>query len=678
MKLITAITTTFLPSALGFGVWNTIGNHINSRPDVSSLWGGNPENLGMTPIDYHDDHPFHPHNRELQEEFGFVPSQVEYAPNATSAPIRIKFITEPLESLRGQDAATDAKINAIINDVLPQVRQTWANHLNVFPASGSIPVNQEEVCFGAFNGLIPSELEMNGVEDADLVVLVSGKDVLTSPEGSLPVCVGTTLAIALPCQLDQFDRPVIGLMNICLPNMPDDDDDTSSSPAEEKTVGELLIPAPQVAETVLTAIHEVGHILGVGAFLYALFRSPTGEPLTPRPFQPREVLCVDGTAQNIVFPSENTLQLGEKTNGGIYYDIVTPRVQQVIRNHYNCQSLYGARLENQPTSPSCSGNHFDERTLYNELMTPIITGGLNILSPVTLALLEDSGWYQVNYEGAEYSSFGFGSGCDFVEKDCIIDGKVPDYARGDFCDSVSIYNAALGAIPTGGNDILCDPSHTAFAICGLLDREQVPPGELFIADSIRYFPQHPTWEGLQPQFDGCPIPSVALTNDCRDPSTAAIFYENESFGSGSRCINVLPGDGGNARAGCFSIECNVQTEKVVVAGHECQSDFEEFSILDALGQAATATCPKLSTVCPQFFCQGGCSGRGVCNFDTNQCECGDPDNTSPICAETSSAPSPGATSTGGPTALTDSSGLVSTLSSLVGLLAMMTSFLSLM
>jgi hypothetical protein len=45
-------------------------------------------------------------------------------------------------------------------------------------------------------------------------------------------------------------------------------------------------------------------------------------------------------------------------------------------------------------------SHFDERLFYSELMGPIASefGKSDILSPLTLALLDDSGWYQVNYD----------------------------------------------------------------------------------------------------------------------------------------------------------------------------------------------------------------------------------------------------------------------------------------
>lgn len=48
--------------------------------------------------------------------------------------------------------------------------------------------------------------------------------------------------------------------------------------------------------------------------------------------------------------------------------------------------------KNQPTgSGSCTGDHWDERMFYPEALSGVISPTANIMSPITLALLEDSG-----------------------------------------------------------------------------------------------------------------------------------------------------------------------------------------------------------------------------------------------------------------------------------------------
>ena len=41
-----------------------------------------------------------------------------------------------------------------------------------------------------------------------------------------------------------------------------------------------------------------------------------------------------------------------------------------------------------------------------------------IVSRLTLAVLEDTGWYEPNYDMADPLSWGKGLGCDFVNKSC--------------------------------------------------------------------------------------------------------------------------------------------------------------------------------------------------------------------------------------------------------------------
>jgi len=57
------------------------------------------------------------------------------------------------------------------------------------------------------------------------------------------------------------------------------------------------------------------------------------------------------------------------------------------------------------------------------------------LSPFTLALMEDTGWYKANWALSRNPSFGHGAGCDFVNEPCIVNDTVPSYAEPYFCDT---------------------------------------------------------------------------------------------------------------------------------------------------------------------------------------------------------------------------------------------------
>ena len=107
----------------------------------------------------------------------------------------------------------------------------------------------------------------------------------------------------------------------------------------------------------------------------------------------------------------------------------------------------------QPTPEDCyGGSHFDERTHYTEIMGAVFSQSVNVVSPLTLAFLEDSGWYRASYlsEYVRVSPFGHRSGCSFVEDGCLDeDGSVPSALRENFCDS-------LISVKESG-DQTCDP-----------------------------------------------------------------------------------------------------------------------------------------------------------------------------------------------------------------------------
>ena len=137
--------------------------------------------------------------------------------------------------------------------------------------------------------------------------------------------------------------------NFCLDQIELDSDGTAS--------------ASIIQDNVDVAIHETAHVLGMSSNSYRFFwDSETAQPRTPRPFETSTVTCVDGETRSLVLPSEDTMQFFANDNGERYASIVTPKVRTIARNQFNCQSLAGAQLENQPTgSESCTGDHWDER-----------------------------------------------------------------------------------------------------------------------------------------------------------------------------------------------------------------------------------------------------------------------------------------------------------------------------
>lgn len=415
----------------------------------------------------------HPYDktRNLQEEGETVSEDL-------FKPMRVTFYTAALDDLRTSENA--AKIDFIESEILPRTAEFWSTALSVVPVSGNLLVSTAELDSRIYCGdseftQVPAEHISTGIPNTDLLLYVSGTP-------SSRFCSGTTLAVAVSCNFDQYDRPTAGAINVCLDQIDLREDGTASSAIIQNNVDVM--------------IHEVAHVLGHSSNSYPFFwDSETGTPRTPRPFESTTITCVDDVERNLVLPAENTMKFSQASNGQRYAMIVTPKVQAIARNQFNCQSLEGAKLENQPTgSDSCTGDHWDERDFYIEALSGVISPTTNVLSHLTLALMEDSGWYRANYTQGRMNPWGLGAGCEFVEEPCLVvdesgQTSIADFGEGYFC----LEGSARG----------CSPELSHKMACSVLDYFYVLPREL-PPERFQYFPSEPTKGGPR-QADFCPL-----------------------------------------------------------------------------------------------------------------------------------------------------------------------------
>jgi hypothetical protein len=385
-------------------------------------------------------------------------------------------------------------------------------------------------------------------------------------------------------------------------------------------------------------IHEVAHVLGHSSNSYRFYwDSETGTERTPRPFESRTVTCVDDVQRSLILPSQDTMKFFESDNGQRYAAIVTPKVRAMARNQFNCQTLEGAKLENQPTgSDSCTGDHWDEHDYYPEALSGVISPTTNILSHLTLALFEDSGWYIANYTQGKMNPWGLGAGCDFVNGPCVTAGTdgtptIPSYGEGYFCTESS----ARG----------CSATLSHKMACSVIDYFYIQPQTL-PEKRFQYFANEPTMGGPR-QADYCPLFGSTYGGleaeqlACTDTANAdALNIYSEVYGSDSRCISTDSGDGRCYRTACIKedmvLRINVRGEWMV-----CEYDFQRLDVRVGAGALPqTLVCPRLSTACPDLFCPFNCAGRGVCNYENvvngtiqPKCECFDTSDTSPGCSD---------------------------------------------
>ena len=151
--------------------------------------------------------------------------------------------------------------------------------------------------------------------------------------------------------------------------------------------------------------HELTHILG---FLYDLFQ---------------------------YFPGGlNNTVLRETDSRGINRAyIITQKVVALAKKYYNCTDIKGLELEDQDQGKDFSSSHWEARILLGEYMNSEIYKPEMVISDFTLALLEDSGWYQVNYYTGGLMRFGKNRGCQFLNNDCC-DGSGVTKFKNEFFD----------------------------------------------------------------------------------------------------------------------------------------------------------------------------------------------------------------------------------------------------
>uniref|UniRef100_A0A8C4VVE5 Leishmanolysin-like peptidase n=1 Tax=Gopherus evgoodei TaxID=1825980 RepID=A0A8C4VVE5_9SAUR len=210
--------------------------------------------------------------------------------------------------------------------------------------------------------------DQEGVRDADFVLYVSALTTERCGQENI-------IAYAAYCQLEaEMDRPVAGYANLC-PNM--------ISTQAQDFIGMLS-----------TVKHEIIHALGFSAGLFAFYHDDDGNPLTARyaeglpPFN--DSLGLYQWSNKVVDKAVRLWDIrGNKMLRHDVFLLITPRVVEEARKHFDCPILEGMELENQG-GMGTELNHWEKRLLENEAMTGSHTQN-RVFSRITLALMEDTG-----------------------------------------------------------------------------------------------------------------------------------------------------------------------------------------------------------------------------------------------------------------------------------------------
>ena len=328
-----------------------------------------------------------------------------------------------------------------------------------------------------------------GLNDTDLVVFVTYDD---------SVCSEATVASAFTCKHDPTTgRPIAGSINIC--------------------------KIQSHTDAVGTMIHELGHLVGIGADDYPWYRE-AGAPRPPRPADfcwPRP-----DHPDNIV-------------RNGTQAKLVTRRAVAAARAYFDCQTLTGVELESDPEWDGISWDaknaHLKMRAFMGSMMASSpVDYHAQRFSTIELAMLDDSGWYHVNYSQAAAPGWGHKAGCAFLATPCIADGVA---AAHPFCTT----DGAHG----------CSADFRSTARCWIYNHSWINET---IPEEYRYF-DDPELGGHE-EMDYCPFYEPSEGTMCAASDTCVVSSNNGDFNESN--------DEGR-RASCLPYECDEQGR--VVVGH---------------------------------------------------------------------------------------------------------------
>ncbi|XP_030609410.1 leishmanolysin-like peptidase 2 [Archocentrus centrarchus] len=188
----------------------------------------------------------------------------------------------------------------------------------------------------------------------------------------------SVLAYAVHCQTDPRGRPVAGVVVIC----------------RERLTGATY----SHQTTAQTVIHELFHVLGFSKDLFSTWRDCSSSFSSSR-------VGADCSPRGKVAHSD----------GSGHMRIYTPSIVSALQKHLvSTDPELGGPLENLDASPGRVSSHWESRVVQGSVMAAALGDPTTVrIDPVTLAALQDTGWYSVNLSRAQSLVWGDGEGTMF-------------------------------------------------------------------------------------------------------------------------------------------------------------------------------------------------------------------------------------------------------------------------
>ena len=280
--------------------------------------------------------------------------------------------------------------------------------------------------------------------------------------------------------------------------------------------------------------------------------------------------------------------LGQKTvNRERIYYIKSPKVLEKAKIHFGCNSIDGIPLENYGGQGS-AGSHWEARYMLGDYMISTDYPEI-VISDITLAVFEDSGFYKVNYYTGGLFRFGKGEGCNFFNEKCITNGGT--LFANEFC--------------VKSQTPFCTSAHLAKGHCYMAKYNTE------LDSQYQYFSDKRV--GGYAPADYCPISfdnlydktNYYFVTNCKIGKQNTIHQDyGEKFGDNSICVesSLVPSSSDQAsiyRSICYEASCNKDTKNVIlsIGGLEVVCPMEGEIIEDPNGFKGKVRCPDYNSVC---------------------------------------------------------------------------------
>ncbi|KAK7199509.1 major surface protease gp63 [Novymonas esmeraldas] len=352
----------------------------------------------------------------------------------------------------------------------------------------------------------------------------------------------TTIAWSLMCQKFRSGRPSVGVANVSPKHITSD---------------------PQAIRTIA---HEILHALG--------FNFPV--------FQERGMVS-------------RTFSL----RGKWFVPVInSPSVAAQVGAHFGCEKQTFLELEDIG-GKSTKLSHWKRRSMKDDLMAS--SNGAGIYSAMTIAAMEDTGFYKGNYAMAEPMMYGRNAGCGLVRRKCVVNGvsQIPEM----FCGYANATN------------LVCASDRLSVGDCNIVNYDLPLPRK------FRYF-ANATLGGADVKMDYCPHVEPYSNTNC---SSNGKFLNGSVYGARSRCFDAPAGFAESGRSSaqyglCAKVHCGTTTYSVKVRGATTYTRCTPgttlpLSSLSSKFSDGHITCPPYDSVCGMHVStmkalRRGASGKG--------------------------------------------------------------------